>query len=336
MAILLRFGSLRRAMLLAVGSLAVGCVVAQTASTGAALAYPSKPIRIIVPFPPGGGNDVIARIVGQKLSERLGQPVIIDNKGGGNGVIGLNALAQAAPDGYTLGVGAAGPMAVNPSLYENLSYDPLRDFVPITNMVNFPLLLVAHPSLKAKNMTELIALAKAQPGKIFYASPGSGNSGHLAGELFNSLARVQTTHVPYRGQGPAVTDLLAGQVQLLYSSIPSVIGYVKDGKLNALAVGSARRVGSLPAVPTIAESGVPGYEAYSWVGMIAPANTPKEIVVRLHREIVDILKLKEVEEKLNQQGAIPVGDTPEQFGAYISAEMKKWGAVVKSANIKAD
>ena len=336
MAILLRFGSLRRAMLLAVGSLAVGCVVAQTASTGAALAYPSKPIRIIVPFPPGGGNDVIARIVGQKLSERMGQPVINDNKGGGNGVIGLNALAQAAPDGYTLGVGAAGPMAVNPSLYENLSYDPLRDFVPITNMVNFPLLLVAHPSLKAKNMTELIALAKAQPGKIFYASPGSGNSGHLAGELFNSLARVQTTHVPYRGQGPAVTDLLAGQVQLLYSSIPSVIGYVKDGKLNALAVGSARRVGSLPAVPTIAESGVPGYEAYSWVGMIAPANTPKEIVVRLHREIVDILKLKEVEEKLNQQGAIPVGDTPEQFGAYISAEMKKWGAVVKSANIKAD
>lgn len=336
MAILLRFGSLRRAMLLAAGSLAVGCVVAQTASTGAALAYPSKPIRIIVPFPPGGGNDVIARIVGQKLSERLGQPVIIDNKGGGNGVIGLNALAQAAPDGYTLGVGAAGPMAVNPSLYENLSYDPLRDFVPITNMVNFPLLLVAHPSLKAKNMTELIALAKAQPGKIFYASPGSGNSGHLAGELFNSLARVQTTHVPYRGQGPAVTDLLAGQVQLLYSSIPSVIGYVKDGKLNALAVGSARRVGSLPAVPTIAESGVPGYEAYSWVGMIAPANTPKEIVVRLHREIADILKLKEVEERLNQQGAIPVGDTPEQFGAYISAEMKKWGAVVKSANIKAD
>lgn len=298
--------------------------------------YPNKPIRIIVPFPPGGGNDVIARIVGQKLSERLGQPVVIDNKGGGNGVIGLNALMQSAPDGYTIAVGAAGPLAVNPSLYENLQYDPLRDFAPITNMVNFPLLLVTHPSLKATTIPELIALAKARPGKIFYASPGSGNSGHLAGELFNSLAKVQITHVPYRGQGPAVADLLAGQVQMLYSSIPSVMGYVQQGKLNALAVGSARRVASLPNVPTIAESGVPGYEAYSWVGMVAPAHTPREIVARLNREIVEILRLKDVEEKLNQQGAIPVGDSPEQFGAYIAAEMKKWGAVVKSANIKVD
>lgn len=306
------------------------------AGSAFAQAYPNKPIRLIVPFPPGGGNDVIARIVGQKLAERLGQAVVIDNKGGGNGVIGLNALAQAAPDGYTIGVGAAGPMAVNPSLYENLSYDPLRDFVPITNMVNFPLLLVTHPSLKIKTIRELIAMAKAEPGKIFYASPGSGNSGHLAGELFNSMAKVQTTHVPYRGQGPAVADLLAGQVQMLYSSIPSVIGYVQQGQLNAIAVGSATRVSSLPNVPTIAESGVPGYEAYSWVGMIAPARTPRDIVIRLNREIVAILKEKEVQDKLNQQGAIPVGDTPEQFGAYIAVEMKKWGAIVKSANIKAD
>jgi tripartite-type tricarboxylate transporter receptor subunit TctC len=311
-------------------------IAAFAAGTAFAQAYPNRPIRLIVPFPPGGGNDVIARIVGQKLSERLGQPVVIDNKGGGNGVIGLNALAQAAPDGYTLGVGAAGPLAVNPSLYENLSYDPLRDFAPITNMVNFPLLLVTHPSLKARNVTELIALAKAQPGKIFYASPGSGNSGHLAGELFNSLAKVSITHVPYRGQGPAVSDLLAGQVQMLYSSIPSVIGFVQQGRLNALAVGSAKRLGSMPNVPTIAESGVPGYEAYSWVGMIAPANTPKDIVTRLNHEIVEILRQKDVEEKLTQPGAIPVGDSPEQFGAYIAAEMKKWGAVVKSANIKAD
>jgi tripartite-type tricarboxylate transporter receptor subunit TctC len=272
-------------------------IAAFAAGTAFAQAYPNRPIRLIVPFPPGGGNDVIARIVGQKLSERLGQPVVIDNKGGGNGVIGLNALAQAAPDGYTLGVGAAGPLAVNPSLYENLSYDPLRDFAPITNMVNFPLLLVTHPSLKARNVTELIALAKAQPGKIFYASPGSGNSGHLAGELFNSLAKVSITHVPYRGQGPAVSDLLAGQVQMLYSSIPSVIGFVQQGRLNALAVGSAKR---------------------------------------LNHEIVEILRQKDVEEKLTQPGAIPVGDSPEQFGAYIAAEMKKWGAVVKSANIKAD
>lgn len=301
-----------------------------------AQAYPSKPIRLIVPFPPGGGNDVIARVVGQKLSERFGQPVIIDNRAGSNGIIGLQALAQAAPDGYTIGVGAAGPMAVNPSLYEKLSYDPVRDFAPITNMVIFPLLLVTHPSLPAKNMRELIALATAKPGQIFYASPGNGNSGHLAGELFNSLAKVNTTHVPYKGQGPAVTDLLGGQVQMLYSSIPSVLPYVQQGRLNALAVGSAQRLSSLPNIPTIAESGVPGYEAYSWVGMIAPANTPKEIVTRLNREIVDILKQKDVEEKLNQQGAIPVGDTPEQFSSYITAEIKKWGAVVKSANIKVD
>jgi tripartite-type tricarboxylate transporter receptor subunit TctC len=310
--------------------------VATFAATNAlAQAYPNRPIRIIVPFPPGGGNDVIARLVGQKLSERMGQPVVIDNRGGGNGAIGLAALAQAAPDGYTLGVGAAGPMAVNPSLYEKLSYDPLRDFAHITNMVNFPLLLVTHPSLPAKNIKDLVAQAKAKPNTIFYASPGNGNSGHLAGELFNSLAKVSTTHVPYKGQGPAVTDLLAGQVQMLYSSIPSVVQYVQQGRLNAVAVGSAKRLPSMPNVPTIAET-VPGYEAYSWVGMLAPANTPKDIVNRLNREIVEILKQKDMEEKLNQQGALPVGDSPEQFSSYIAVEIKKWGAVVKSANIKVD
>jgi tripartite-type tricarboxylate transporter receptor subunit TctC len=204
----------------------------------------------------------------------------------------LQALAQAAPDGYTIGVGAAGPMAVNPSLYEKLPYDPVKDFAPVTNMVMFPLLLVTHPSLPAKNVRELIALAKAKPGQVFYASPGSGNSGHLAGALFNSLAKVNITHVPYKGQGPAISDLLGGQVQLLYSSIPSVYAHVQQGRLNALAVGSAQRLHSMPNIPTIAESGVPGYEAYSWVGMIAPAHTPKEIVTRLNREIVDILKQK--------------------------------------------
>jgi tripartite-type tricarboxylate transporter receptor subunit TctC len=311
-------------------------VVAGFAAANAfAQAYPTKPIRLIVPFPPGGGNDVIARIVGQKLGERLGQTVIIDNRAGSNGIIGLQALAQAAPDGYTLGVGAAGPMAVNPSLYDKLPYDPLKDFAPITNMVNFPLMLVTHPSVPAKNVRELIALAKAKPRTIFYASPGSGNSGHLAGELFNSLAQVQTTHVPYKGQGPAVTDLLGGQVQMLYSSIPSILPFVQQGRLNGLAVGSATRLATLPNIPTIAET-VPGYEAYSWVGMIAPANTPRDIVARLNREIVDILKQKDVEEQLNQQGAIPVGDSPEQFRSYIAAEIRKWGAVVKSANIKAD
>jgi tripartite-type tricarboxylate transporter receptor subunit TctC len=298
--------------------------------------YPNKPIRLIVPFPPGGGNDVIARLIAQKLSDRFGQQVVVDNKAGANGIVGLQALMQSPADGYTLAVAAAGPMAVNPSLYDKLPYDPTKDFSPITNLVNYPLLLVVHPSVPVKTTLDLVNLAKAKPQQLFFASPGSGNSGHLAGELFNTMAHVQTVHVPYKGQGPALSDLLTGQVQMLYSSIPSVLPQVRSGQLNALAVGSAKRLPSLPDIPTIAESGVPGYEAYSWVGIVAPAKTPKAIVTRLNQEIVDILKQKDVAEKLNQQGALPVGDTPEQFAAYIKTEIDKWGAVVRAANIKAD
>lgn len=298
--------------------------------------YPNKPIRLIVPFPPGGGNDVIARLIAQKLSDRFGQQVVVDNKAGANGIVGLQALMQSPADGYTLAVAAAGPMAVNPSLYDKLPYDPTKDFSPITNMVNYPLLLVVHPSVPVKTTLDLVNLAKAKPQQLFFASPGSGNSGHLAGELLNTMAHVQTVHVPYKGQGPALADLLTGQVQMLYSSIPSVLPQVRSGQLNALAVGSAKRLPSLPDIPTIAESGVPGYEAYSWVGIVAPAKTPKAIVTRLNQEIVDILKQKDVAEKLNQQGALPVGDTPEQFAAYIKTEIDKWGAVVRAANIKAD
>ncbi len=317
---------------------AVGLAALLAAFGGGALAqaWPAKPVRLIVPFPPGGGNDVIARAVAQKLGERLGQAVVVENRAGANGIVGLQALMQAAADGHTIAVGAAGPLAVNPGLYDKLPYDPLKDFAPITNMVNFPLLLVTHPSVAAKNTQELVAQAKAQPGKLHYSSPGSGNSGHLAGELFNTMAGVKTVHVPYKGQGPALTDLIAGQVQMLYSSIPSVLPHVRQGQLNAIAIGSAWRIPSLPEIPTIAESGVPGYEAYSWVGMIAPAGTPREVITRLHREIADILKQKDVAEKLNGQGALPVGDTPEQFATYIKAEIDKWGAVVRSSNIKVD
>lgn len=314
--------------LLLLASLAVASAFAQS--------YPTKPIRMIVPFPPGGGNDVIARVVARKLSERLGQSVIVDNKAGANGIVGLTAVLQSAPDGYTLGIAAAGPMAVNPSLYDKLPYNPITDFEPITNMVNYPLLLVTHPSVPAKNMRELLALAKEKPGTLFYASPGSGNSGHLAGELLNSLAKVNIVHIPYKGQGPATADLLAGHVQMLFSSIPSVLPMIQNGRLNALAIGSATRLSSLPNVPTIAESGVPGYEAYSWIGIVAPAHTPKEIVTKLNREIVEILKDKETGEELVRQGAIPVGDTPEHFAKYIKDEIAKWGAIVKSANIKAE
>ena len=317
-------------------SVAVATALATACGVVLAQSWPSKPVRLIVPFPPGGGNDVIARAVAQRLGERLGQPVVVENRAGANGIVGLQALMQAAPDGHTIAVGAAGPLAVNPSLYDKLPYDAVKDFAPITNLVNFPLLLVTHPSVAAKSTRELVALAKAQPGKLHYSSPGSGNSGHLAGELFNTMAGVKTVHVPYKGQGPALTDLIAGQVQMLYSSIPSVLPHVRQGQLNAIAVGSAKRIPSLPDIPTIAESGVPGYEAYSWVGMVAPAATPRAVVARLNREIVEILKEKDVAEKLNGQGALPVGDTPEQFGNYIKAEIEKWGAVVRSSNIKVD
>lgn len=316
--------------------LGLGALLCAVATGVAAQTYPNKTIRLIVPFPPGGGNDVIARVIAQKLAERMGQQVVVDNKAGANGIVGLQALMQAPPDGYTLAVGAAGPLAVNPSLYDKLPYDPTKDFAPITNMVNYPLLLVTHPSVPAKTTQELINLAKSKPGQLYFASPGSGNSGHLAGELFNAMAAVKTVHVPYKGQGPALSDLISGHVQMLYSSIPSVMTQVKTGQLHAIAVGSAKRVPSLPDIPTISESGVPGYEAYSWVGMLAPAKTPKDIVSKLNHEIVEILKQKDVAEKLTQQGALPVGDTPEQFGAYIKAEIDKWGAVVRSANIKAD
>ena len=298
--------------------------------------YPNKPIRLIVPFPPGGGNDVIGRIIAQKLTERFGQQVVVDNRAGANGIVGLQALMQAPPDGYTIGVAAAGPMAVNPSLYDKLPYDSLKDFAYVTNMVIFPLILITHPSVPVKTTQELVNLAKAKPKQIFFATPGSGNSAHLAGELLNSMANIQTVHVPYKGQGPAMADLVTGQVQMMFASIPSVLAQVKSGQVNAIAMGSAKRVPSLPDIPTLSESGVPGFEAYSWVGILAPAKTPKDIITKLNKEIVDILKQKDVADTLNQQGALPVGDTPEQFAAYVKAEINKWGAVVKSANIKAD
>jgi tripartite-type tricarboxylate transporter receptor subunit TctC len=299
-------------------------------------AYPTKPVRIIVPFPPGGGNDVAGRLVAQKLSERLGQSVVVENRAGANGIVGLQALMQSPPDGYTLGVGAAGPMAVNPSIYAKLPYDPLKDFTPITNMAIFPLLLVAHPSLPAKTLPQLLTLARSRSMELNYASPGIGNSGHLAGELLNHMAGVRITHVPYKGQGPAIADLLAGQVHMLWASIPSVIGHVQSGKLNAIAIGTARRLASLPEVPTAAESGVPGYEAYSWVGLIGPAKLPGEIVERLNREVLGIVRAPDFAEQLLKQGALPDAQSPAQFAAYISNEIEKWGAVVKAAGIKAE
>ena len=304
--------------------------------TALAQAWPNKTIRLIVPFPAGGGVDYIGRLVGKGLSDRLGQQVVIDNRPGANAILGLEVLKASAPDGYTIAAASAGPLAVNPFIYAKLPHDTLKDFTQIANMVNFPLLLVVHPSLPVKNVKELIALAKARPSEITYASPGSGNSSHLAPELFNSMAKVNILHIPYKGMAPAVLSVLSGEAHLLRSSIPPILPHVRAGKVRALGVGNAQRIPSMPEIPTIAEAGLPGFEAYAWAGMIGPANMPKDIVQRLSKEIVEILKQKDVIERMLAEGTVPTPSSPEEFTAYMKSELKKWGDVVKMANIKVE
>ena len=301
-----------------------------------AQAFPNKPLRMIVPFPPGGGVDFVGRVVGQKLSERLGQQVAIDNRAGANGIVGLQALMAAPPDGYTIAAVSAGPLAINPYLYAKLPYDTLRDFTPIANMINFPLMLVAHPSLPVKNVKELVALAKAKPGEITYSHPGVGNTGHIAGELFNAVGHVNTVGIPYKGTAPAVIAVLSGEAHLTYSSIPTALPHIRAGKLRALGVGNAKRMPSLPEFPTVAESGLPGYEAYAWGGMIGPANMPKDIVQRLSRDIVAAVNTKEVTDRMLNEGTVPTPSGPEEFTAYITSELKKWGDIIKAAKIKVE
>jgi tripartite-type tricarboxylate transporter receptor subunit TctC len=298
--------------------------------------YPTKPIRLIVPFPPGGGVDFIGRIVGQKLTERLGQQVQIDNRAGANGIVGLEALKGAPPDGYTIAAASAGPLAVNPFIYAKLPHDTIRDFTQIANMVNFPLLLVAHPSLPVKNVKELVVLARARPGQVSYSSPGSGNSAHLAAELFNSMAKTKILHVPYKGTAPAVVAVLSGEAQLTYSSIPSILPHVRSGRVRALGIGNAERIATLPDVPTISEAGLPGFEAYAWGGMIGPAHMPAPVVARLNKEINEVLRQKDVVDRMLAEGTVPTPSSPEEFTAYIRAELKKWGDVVKMAGIRAE
>jgi tripartite-type tricarboxylate transporter receptor subunit TctC len=298
--------------------------------------WPSKTIRMIVPFPAGGGVDYIGRIVGQKLSERLGHQVAIDNRAGANGIIGLQAMMAAAPDGYTIAAASAGPLVINPHIYAKLPYDSLRDFTHIANMSTFPYLLVTHPSLPVKSVKELIALARARPGEIVYSSPGSGNGQHLATALFVSMAKVEMLHVPYKGNAPSVRAVLSGETHITHSSIPSILPHVRAGKVRALGVSTAQRIPSLPEFPTVAESGLPGFEAYGWAGMVGPANIPRDIVQRLSRDIADILKLKDVSERMLSDGAVPTPSTPDEFTAYMKSEFKKWGDVVRMAKIKAE
>lgn len=302
----------------------------------AAQSYPTKSIRMIVPFPAGGGTDFMGRILAQKLSERLGQQVVIDNRAGSNGIIGLQALMAAPADGYTIASASAGPLAVNPHVYSKLPYDTLRDFSIIARGVDFPLLLLTHPSLPVKNVKELVALARARPDQLAYASSGAGNSDHLAMELFKSIGKINMIHIPYKGSGPTAIALISGEVQLMFSSIPPTLAHVRAGRMRALGVGSAQRVPSQAEFPTIAEAGLPGYEAYSWAGVIGPANMSREIVQRLNREINEVLKNKEAVDRFLAGGTIPAPATPEEFSALIASEIKKWGVVARAANVRAD
>jgi tripartite-type tricarboxylate transporter receptor subunit TctC len=303
---------------------------------GAAAApdYPAKPIRFIVAQPPGGQNDLQARAITQKLSERWGQQVVIDNRGGAGGMIGFEIAARAAPDGYTLAMGSISTLAVIPNLNPKLSYQPLKDFAPVTLVSTSPYMVVVPPSLPVKSIKELVALAKAQPTRLSYASSGNATGIQLATELFKSMAGISMTHVPYKGGAPATTALIGGEVQVMFNNAITSVPHIKTGRLRALAVTGARRSAILPELPTIAELGYPGYEADSWQGIVTIAGTPKAIVSKLHREVVAIIRLPDVSEFLTSQGNEIAASTPEQFSAYIGTEMAKWSKVIKEAGLR--
>ena len=301
-----------------------------------AQSYPSKPIRLIIPFPPGGSTDILGRSLAQKLSEAWGQQVLVDNRGGAGGTIGADLAAKAPADGYTLLMGHIGTLAVNVSLYPKLSYDPVRDFAPVSMVALVPNVLVVHPALPVKNVTELIAYAKANPDKLNYSSGGNGSAAHLAVEYFKLQTKTEIVHVPYKGTGPSVTDLIAGQVSMTMTGAPAVMPHVQSGRLRALGVSSPQRIPALAQIPTVAESGVPGFDATQWYGVVAPAGTPKDVIAKLNAEIRKIMQSKEMLDRLNTEGAIAAAGTPEQFGAYIKNEIVRWGVVVKAAAMKAD
>ncbi|MCT9812968.1 tripartite tricarboxylate transporter substrate binding protein [Acidovorax sp. Be4] len=325
----------RRTALATLAGLAVGAAVLPT-SVLAQPAFPSKLITIIVPFSAGGTTDILARIVAQGLTTELGQPVVIDNRPGAGGNIGGLLASKAPADGYTLLMGTVGTHAINASLYKKMPFDPVKDFAPLTRVANVPNLLVANPKQPYKSVKELIAYAKAHPGQVNYASSGSGTSIHLSGELFKSMAKVDMVHVPYKGSAPAVTDLLGNQVGIMFDNMPSAIQHVRSGKLVPLAVTTAKRSPELPDVPTIAEAGVPGYEATSWFGMLAPAATPAPIVAKLNAALVKVLAQPDVKKKINDQGAEVYSETPAQFAAFIKSESVKWGKVVRESGAVAD
>jgi tripartite-type tricarboxylate transporter receptor subunit TctC len=313
--------------------LALSLLLFATVPAVHAQAYPQKRILIIVPAAAGGIADNFARIIAMKLQLTWHQPVVVENKTGAAGVIGTDFVAKAPADGYTLVMGYLGSHAVNPSLYKNLPYDPVRDFVPIALVIEAEGLLVVNPAVPAKNVAELIALARAQPGKLSYASGGNGTASHLAGELFKSMAKVDIVHVPYKGNAPALIDLIGGQVDMQFATMPTVLPYVRDGKLRGLAVIGSVRSAQLPQLPTISEAGLPGYSVNNWIGLFAPAGTPQEIVNSLNAEVVKIMESPDVQARMATEGARFAPNSPEQFAQFVRMEGIKWGKIIREAGI---
>ena len=318
---------MRRLAAVSAGVMCAGICMAQ--------GYPSKPIRFLVGFPPGGTSDILARTIGQKLAEAVGQQVVIENRPGAGGNIGAEAAAKSAPDGYTLFMGTTS-QAISASLYSKLNYDLVRDLAPITQAVNYTNLLVVHPSLPVKSVPELIALAKARPAQLNYGTAGNGTPPHMTGELFKSYTGVNIQHVPYKGGAPAIADLLGGQITIMFDNVPPLLPHVQAGKMRPLAVTSLRRISVLREVPTLDESGLKGFDSVAWNGVLVPTGTPRDIVMKLNNEINRILTLPDIRERLSGQGADPVGSTPEQFAALIRSEIQKWAQVVKTSGARVD
>jgi tripartite-type tricarboxylate transporter receptor subunit TctC len=313
----------------------LGAVLIATAA-GASFAqtnYPSRPVRLVVPSSAGGGSDIVARIIAPKLAERLGQQVVVDNRPGAGTMIGGEVVAKSPPDGYTL-LMAISTLATNPVVYKKMPYDAVRDFAPITQVVSLPNILVVHPSVPAKTVKELVVLARAHPGELNFGSPGTGTNPHLAMELFLSMAKLKMVHIPYKGSAPAIIDIVAGHIAVMAATALTGIPHIRSGRLRSLAVTSVKRTAAAPEVPTIAESGLPGYEAVQWYGVLAPAQTPKDIIARLHGDVARILQAADIKERLLGDGADPVASTPEEFARFIRAEIDKWARVARDAGIK--
>jgi tripartite-type tricarboxylate transporter receptor subunit TctC len=328
-------GPMRTALLRIFSSVAVAAALA-TSGLASAQGYPAKPIHFIVPYPAGGPLDTVARLLGQKVAESVRQPVIVENKPGAGGNIGADQVAKSAPDGYTILMGAVATHAINPTLYANIPYDPVKDCAPVTQVATTPNVLVVNPSLPVSNVKEFVAYAKAHPGALNFGSGSTGSAGHLAGELFKAMAGVRMVHVPYKGAGPAMQDLMGGQIQLMFDNLASSLGQIRAGKVKALAVTTARRSSLAPDLPTIAESGLPGFDISTWFGVFAPGATPRDVVQRLHDEFVKALSDPGVRESMLRLGAEPIGSTPAEFAAYIQSEARKYARVIKASGARVD